>query len=95
MRHTDLKALAYHPAGFVVFILGDAASYLVIPAREIVAQLPNHTEGLTKKGFYHFNTVLGTCAFKQLPMWDYKQYHQKIELIPLKAVMLVERSSSK
>lgn len=85
MRHSDLKELARHPAGFVIFILGDDTHYLVIPASDIVAQLPNHREGLTKKGFYHFNTVLGTRAFKQLPAWDYSQYFARIELIPQKA----------
>lgn len=82
MREDDLKELARHPAGFVIFILGDDSHYLVIPARELVAQLPNHREGLVETGFYHFNTVLGKRAFEQLPDWDFSQYVVKLELIP-------------
>jgi hypothetical protein len=85
MRDDDLKELAEHPAGFIVFILGDDTRYLVIPARDLVAQLPNHREGLLETGFYHFNTVLGRRAFEQLPDWDYSQYLGKVGLIPQKA----------
>ena len=70
MRSDDLTELAQHPAGFVIFILGDETSYLVIPAHDLVAQLPHHREGLLETGFYHFNTVLGRRAFQQLPEWD-------------------------
>src|SRR5206468_33889 len=58
MRNDDLTELAKHPAGFIIFILGDDSCYLVIPARDLVAQLPNHREGLLVTGFFHFNTVL-------------------------------------
>src|SRR5260370_19796681 len=87
MRDDDLKQLAAHPAGFIIFILGDETSYLVVPARDLMAQLPNHREGLLETGFYHFNTVLGRGArvFKQLPDWDVSPYVRKIELIPEKA----------
>ncbi len=81
----DLKQLAAHPAGFIIFILGDETSYLVVPARELMAQLPNHREGL-KTGFYHFHTVLGRAArvFKELPDWDVSPYVRKMELMPEK-----------
>ena len=85
MRDDDLNYLANHPAGFILFILGDETRYLVVPARDLVAQLPNHREGLLETGFYHFNTVLGKRAFEQLPAWDYSQYLGKIELIPQKS----------
>jgi len=81
MRDDDLKALATHPAGFIVFILGDDTHHLVIPARDLVAQLPSHREGLLDSGFHHFNTVLGRRAFEQLPAWDFSQYLGKIEVI--------------
>jgi hypothetical protein len=82
MRNDDLKELARHSAGFVIFILGDDTCYLVIPARDLVAQLPNHREGLLATGFYHFNTVLGKRTFEQLPDWDFSQYVGGIDLIP-------------
>lgn len=82
MRDDDLRALAAHRAGFVIFILGDAGSYLVVPARDLIAQLPHHTEGVLETGFYHFNTVLGRRAFAQLPDWVLSPYLGKIELIP-------------
>lgn len=96
MRDDDLTELARHPAGFVIFILGDHTRYLVIPARHLVAQLPNHREGLLETGFYHFNTVLGRRAFEQLPDWDFSQYVGKIELIPCtqKGKMDVEKVGS-
>lgn len=81
MRGDDLKELARHPAGFIIFILGDANRFLVIPARKLVAQLPNHREGLLDTGFYHFNTAIGKRAFEQLPVWDYSEYLGKLELI--------------
>jgi len=87
MRNADLIELAAQPDGFVIFILGDEDSHLVIPARDLVAQLPHHREGLLESGFYHFNTVLGRGArvFEQLPEWDVSSYIKKIELIPDKA----------
>ncbi len=85
MRNDDLTELAAHRAGFIVFILGDETSYMVVPACDLVAQLPHHREGLLETGFYHFNTVLGRRAFEQLPDWELSPYLQKIELIPEKA----------
>ena len=82
MRGEDLKELASHPAGFIIFILGDQGCYLVIPARRLVEQLPHHREGVLESGFYHFNTVLGRRAFEQLPAWDLFQYLGMIDLIP-------------
>ncbi len=82
MRNQDVKELADHPAGFVIFILGDEDCYLVVPARELMQQLPYHTEGQLESGFYHFNTVIGRRAFEQLPSWDLSQYLGKIDLIP-------------
>jgi len=49
MKAADLKELARHPAGFVLFILGDDTHFLVIPARDIVAQIPNHRGGLQRR----------------------------------------------
>ena len=82
MREKDLKALANHRAGFIIFILGDQDCYLVVPAKDLVAQLPHHKEGLLETGFYHFNLKLGGKAFEQLPQWSLSQYLGKIELIP-------------
>ena len=55
---------------------------MVVPAKDVVAQLPNHREGLLVTGFYHFNLVLGGKSFEQLPGWDLSQYLGKIELMP-------------
>ncbi len=71
MRITDLEEIARHQAGFVIFVLGDDSRYLVIPATDIIARLPNHREGPTESGFYHFHTVLGKRAFDELPAWDF------------------------
>jgi hypothetical protein len=84
MRDDDLTKLANQTTGFVIFILGDETRYLVIPARDIVEQLPNHQEGLLERGFYHFNMGLGKQVFEQLPVWNLRQYLGKIELIPQK-----------
>jgi hypothetical protein len=46
MRDDDLQQLARHANGFVIFILGDDARFLVVPAQDLVAQLPSHREGL-------------------------------------------------
>lgn len=82
MKDEDLEELANHPAGFIVFILGDEDCYLVVPARELAEQLPHHREGLLETGFYHFNLPLGRCSFEQLPTWDLSQYLGRISLIP-------------
>lgn len=84
MRADDLQSLATHPLGFVIFILGDDDRYLVVPARDIDEQLPNHQEGCTTKGFYHFNLGLGKRTFEQLPAWNLFPYLGKIDLIPQK-----------
>jgi len=70
MREKGLKALANHRAGFIIFILGDQDCYLVVPAKDLVAQLPHHKGGLLETGFYHFNLKLGGKAFEQLPQWS-------------------------
>jgi len=84
MRADDLKELAMHHAGFIIFILGEENSYLVIPAKDVDQQIPNHQERLTSKGFYHFNVALGKRVFEQLPAWDLYQYLRKIESLPQK-----------
>jgi hypothetical protein len=83
MRRKDIKELAGHPAGFIIFILGDDTNYLVIPAQHLRAELQNYREGRspTKEGFYHFN--LDKSVFEQLPNWNLHQYREKIDLIPL------------
>jgi hypothetical protein len=84
MKEKDIKQLASSPAGFIIFILGDEDSYLVVPATDLLAQLPHHREGRLNTGFFHFNIVLGGRAFEQLPDWGLRQYLRKIELIPQK-----------
>ncbi|HZL79649.1 MAG TPA: hypothetical protein VFC17_12505 [Candidatus Limnocylindrales bacterium] len=81
MKEKDIRELANHPAAFVVFILGEDSNYLVIPAKYLAAELPNHNEGRTEDGFYHFNIVLGQQGFKQLPNWSLHQYRNKFEFI--------------
>lgn len=80
MKFSDIKELATHPAGFIIFVLGYKDNYLVIPAKHLIEELPNHIEGLTENGFYHFN--LHGNAFEQLPDWNLRLYADKIELIP-------------
>jgi hypothetical protein len=82
MKNEDIKELAKHSAGFIIFVLGDDTNYLVVPAKYLMAELPNHNEGPTENEFYHFNIVSGKKGFKQLPNWDLRQYRDKIELIP-------------
>ena|ERR1700733_2805847 len=81
MKFSDIKELAEHPAGFIIFVLGDDNNYLVIPAKDLNSELPNHNERMTEDGRYHFNIVLGKKGFKQLPDWNLHQYQNKIELI--------------
>lgn len=85
MAHADIKALAAHPAGFIIFVLGRQDNFLVIPAKDLLAQLPNYQPGHpTNDNRYHFNLPLGGNAFAQLPNWTLNPYADKIELIPLK-----------
>jgi hypothetical protein len=81
MKDEDIQKLSKHTAGFVIFILGEDTNYLVVPAKHLVTELPNHNEGLTEDGFYHFNIMLGKKGFKQLPNWNLHQYRNKIELV--------------
>jgi hypothetical protein len=85
MKDSDIKELATHPAGFIVFILGNADNYLVVPAQHLNEELKNYIVGRRKaeKGFYHFNLRLGGQSFTQLPNWKLYSYAEKIELIPL------------
>jgi hypothetical protein len=85
MKDDDIQELANHEAGFVIFILGDDNDYIVVPARDLAAQRPNHIEGLLPTGFYHFNLVLRRPIFQQLPEWNLKPYFRKIELLPQQA----------
>ena len=82
MKEKDLEELANHPAGFVLFVLGDPQRYLVIPARDLKARLPGHLEGPTEDGYYHFHVVRGKPIFKDLPAWNLTPYVDKLELIP-------------
>lgn len=91
MKNEDIKELAKHPDGFIIFILGDDTNYLVVPAKHLKAEIPNHNERITEDGRYHFNIVLGKKGFKQLPNWHLHQYRNKIELIP--SVLNEQRSN--
>jgi hypothetical protein len=82
MKNEDIKELAKHPDGFIIFVLGDDTNYLVVPAKHLLAELPNYNERITEDGRYHFNIVLGEKGFKQLPNWNLQQYRNRIELIP-------------
>jgi len=83
MERRDIKLLAEHPAGFVVFILGDADTYLVVPAKRLQDELKNYVAGRRKapRGFYHFNLLLPGKAFAQLPNFDLHPYLKNLQLI--------------
>ncbi|HEU6447837.1 MAG TPA: hypothetical protein VFV23_05320 [Verrucomicrobiae bacterium] len=82
MANSDIKALASHPAGFIIFVLGYADNFLVVPAKDLAAQLRNYHGNLTEDGRYHFNLNKRGNEFEQLPNWDLHPYADSFEMIP-------------
>jgi hypothetical protein len=83
MAYADIKELAAHQSGFIIFVLGSKDNFLVIPAKDLIAELPNYQPGhTTNDGRYHFNLPLGGNTFSQLPNWKLNQYAENIDLIP-------------
>jgi hypothetical protein len=83
MKHSDIAELAEHPAAFIIFILGEAGNYLVIPAKRFQGELKHYIAGRrkVKKGFYHFNLLLPGKAFAQLPNFELRPYLNNLQLI--------------
>jgi hypothetical protein len=77
MTVKDIKELAAHRAGFIIFVLGHEDNFLVVPAKELRAQTQIHA---ATNGKYHFN--LKGNVFEQLPDWNLKPYKENIELLP-------------
>jgi hypothetical protein len=82
MKLSDIDELANCSAGFVIFVLGLATNFLVIPATTLQSELKNYQAGrrAMEEGRYHFN--LHGNAFEQLPNWDLQPFAQNWERIP-------------
>jgi hypothetical protein len=82
MQESDIKELAENPAAFVIFILGEADSFLVIPAKRLEEELKNYDGGsrVLETGYYHFNLKFKP-TFEQLPEFDLSSFKGNLELI--------------
>jgi hypothetical protein len=82
MKLSDITELANYPEGFVIFVLGDEANFLVIPAAILQSEIKNYQAGLRamEEGRYHFN--LRGNTFEQLPNWNLQPFAQNWENIP-------------
>jgi len=83
MSVSDIQELANHQSGFIIFVLGEADSYLVIPAAQLQNELNNYVKGRRKlkRGFYHFNLPLPGATFSQLPNFNLMPYRLNLQLI--------------
>ena len=83
MKADDIKELAKRPAGFIIFVLGDAGNYLVVPAKDLNGELDHYVAGQRhiEKGFYHFNLRIGGKTFDQLPNGNLHPYKENVGLI--------------
>jgi hypothetical protein len=83
MTRADIDELTENEFGFIIFILGEADSYLVIPAKRLLEELKNYVQGRrkVKRGFYHFNLPLPSKAFAQLPTFELSAYVNNLQLI--------------
>jgi hypothetical protein len=83
MERTDINELAENESGFIIFILGEADNYLVIPAKLLQEELKNYVQGRrkVKRGFYHFNLPLPSKAFAQLPTFELNAYVNNLQSI--------------
>jgi hypothetical protein len=82
MAYKDVRVLAEHPAAFIIFVLGRKDNFLVIPAKEMSAELVAYQPGHPiQDGRYHLNLPLGGNAFAQLPQWKLNQYADNLDLI--------------
>jgi|HubBroStandDraft_4_1064222.scaffolds.fasta_scaffold748971_1 hypothetical protein len=84
MKTSDVEELANHPAGFIIFVLGEIDNFLVIPALHLKTELKNYAVGRrhANRGFFHLNLSAGKPTFEQLPNWSLVQYREKMDLIP-------------
>ncbi|HEY5231931.1 MAG TPA: hypothetical protein VIK35_00145 [Verrucomicrobiae bacterium] len=82
MSVADIKALAGHSCGFIIFVLGYKDNFLVIPAKDLMAHLPEYRDNQTQNGRYHLNLNKKRTEFEQFPGWSLYPYADKLELIP-------------
>ncbi len=83
MGKKDIDELAIHPSGFVLFVMGDVHHYLVIPAKDLKAQLAYHSTGCDKEGHYnlHFLEDDQGLRFREILGWDLFPYLNEIDII--------------
>ena len=81
MAESDINQLALHPFGFIVFVLGADDNFLIVPVKDLKAQIPEYVGSKTQNGNYDFH-LMGN-SFRELPNWSLKPYAEKIELLPM------------
>ncbi|HEV2328249.1 MAG TPA: hypothetical protein VGY56_05600 [Verrucomicrobiae bacterium] len=84
MDESDINELAQNSAAFVIFILGESDSFLVIPANRLLDELQNYVTDRRqiKRGRYYFNLNKNFKPyFKQLPAFDLHPFKGNLELI--------------
>jgi hypothetical protein len=85
MKKSDIAELAEHQAGFIIFILGEAENYLVVPAKKLKEAIRTYIAGRRKlkKGFYHFNLLFPGKTFTQLPDFELHPYLNNLRSIEI------------
>ena len=82
VQQADVEELASQTKSFFIFLLGEENHYLVIPAKDLSAQLLYHP-GPTGRGFYHLNLSEDHegMRFKETPEWELFPYLNEIERV--------------
>ena len=82
VQQADVEELASQTKSFFIFLLGHENHYLVIPAKDLSAQLLYH-RGPTGRGFFHLNFSENHegMRFKETPEWELFPYLNEIERV--------------
>lgn len=82
MAESDIDELAENPAAFMIFVLGEADSFLVIPAKRLKDELKHYTTDRRqiKRGRYYFNLKFKP-HFEQLQDFDLRPFKENLKLI--------------